>query len=149
MKKFIAFTAACALALAIGGTASAGCAKAGGGCGNCAQGGALNQVNPAGTVAVESDPYRIFIRNTLDLRQEMMNKRFELQRENLKATPDAARVAGIKAEVAAIQARINQIRVQSGLPDEGKRDGECFKMDGGCGKMDGLGGCNGQPCGQK
>ncbi len=78
-----------------------------------------------------------------------MNKRFELQRENLKGTPDTAKVAVLKAEVTAIQAKINDIRVQSGLPDKGKRDGECFKMDGGCFKQNGMGGCNGQPCWQK
>jgi hypothetical protein len=87
--------------------------------------------------------------DTLDLRQDMMNKRFELQRENLKGTPDAAKVGGLKAEISAIQSRINNIRVQSGLPDEGKRDGECFKMDGGCNKLNGPGGCNGKPCWQK
>jgi hypothetical protein len=96
------------------------------------------------------------MQKTLDLRQEMMNKRFDLQRENLKGAPDAVKVAGIKADITSIQARINQIRVQSGIADGGKRDGECFKMDGscfktggGCDKQNGMGGCNGQPCGQK
>jgi hypothetical protein len=152
MKKFFAFTAACALALSIGGTASAGCAKAGGGCADCAQsaqGAQLNQVNPASATAGMPDPYRQFKQKTLDLRQEMMNKRFELQRENLKATADAGKVAGLKSDIQAIQVRINEIRVQSGLPDNGKRDGECFKMDGSCFKQDGRGNCSGQPCWQK
>jgi len=148
MKKFLATVTACALALAIGGTALAQCRK-GGGCDNCNQGGQLNQINPGSATAGEPDIYRQFRQNTLDLRQEMMNKRFELQRENLKATPDAARVAGIKADITAIQAKINQIRIQSGLPDDGKRDGECFKMAGGCSKQNGMGDCNGQPCWQK
>ena len=148
MKKILATVTACALALAIGGTALAQCRK-GGGCGDCNQGGQTNQVNPGGMTAAKPDPYRQFRQNTLDLRQEMMNKRFDLQRENLKATPDAVRVAGFKADIIAIQAKINQIRVQSGLPDEGKRDGECLITDGDCNKQNGAGGCSGQPCWQK
>jgi len=148
MKKYSAFTAACAMVLAMAGTALAQCST-GGGCGNCNQGVQQNQIKPGSVTAAEPDPYRLYIQNTLDLRQEMMNRRFELQRENLKATPDAAKVAGIKADITAIQVKINQIRLQSGLPDEGKRDGECFKLDGGCGTQNGPGGCNGLPCGQK
>jgi len=148
MKKFLAVTTACALALAIAGTVLAQCRKEGG-CGNCNQAGQLTQVTPGSAAAGEPDLYRQFRLNTLDLRQEMMNKRFELQRENLKGTPDTARVALIKAEITSIQVKISQIRIQSGLPDDGKRDGECFKMDGGCSKQNGMGGCDGQPCGQK
>jgi hypothetical protein len=148
MKKIFAITTACILALAIGGTALAQCRK-GDDCDNCIQGGRLNQANTGSVAAGEPDPYRQFKQNTLDLRQEMMNKRFELQRENLKATSDAAKVAGLKADIRTIQAKINVIRLQSGIPDNGKRDGECFKMDGGCKKQNGMGDCNGQPCGQK
>jgi hypothetical protein len=148
MKKIYVAAAGFALALSIGGTTLAQCVKDGG-CGNCNQGAQMNQVNPANTPAAESDVYRQFRQNTLDLRQAMMNDRFDLQRENLKATPDAAKVAVLKAEITAIQAKINQIRAQSGLPDDGKRDGECFKPEGGCYKQVGMGGCNGQPCWQK
>ncbi|MBK5275355.1 MAG: hypothetical protein JJE30_09930 [Desulfuromonadales bacterium] len=146
MKKIFAAVTALALALAIGGTALAQCRKDGG-CGDCNQGAQLNQAAPGGTGAADSDPTRQFMRNTLDLRQEMMNKRFELQRENLKGTPDANRIAALKADVSVIQSRINEIRVQSGLPETGKRDGECFKPDGGCNKPGGD--CNGKPCWQK
>lgn len=148
MKKFLASVTACALALAVGGTALAVC-RNDGGCGSCNKGGQLSQVNPGSESAAKPDPYRQFKENTLDLRQAMMNMRFELQRENLKATPDAVRIAGIKAEITAIQVKISQIRIQSGLPDEGKLDGECFNMAGGCNKQNGPGGCNGQPCWQR
>lgn len=150
MKKLFTTVAACALALAVGGTVFAQGRM--GGCNEC------NQGNQGAQVSGQPDQFQKFRVDTLDLRQDMMNKRFELQRENLKGTPDAAKVAGLRADVTAIQARINAIRVQSGLPDNGKRDGECFKMDGGCfkqdgmggcNKQDGMGGCNGQPCGQK
>lgn len=148
MKKFFTTVTACVLALAVGGTVFAQGRM--GGCNDCNQGDKGRQASG------QTDQFRTFQINTLDLRQDMMNKRFELQRENLKGTPDAVRVAGLKAEVSAIQARINEIRVQSGLSDQGKRDGECFKRDsecfkrdGGCNKQDGLGGCDGLPCGQK
>jgi len=147
MKKFFATVTACALALAIGGTVFAQGPR--GGCNTCNQCGQGNQGNQGAQGFVESDPYRKFRQDTLDLRQDMMNKRFELQRENLKGTPDTAKVAVLESEVTAIQAKISDIRVQSGLPDKGKRDGECFKLDGGCFKQNGMGGCNGQPCWQK
>jgi hypothetical protein len=146
MKK-LSVMAACAIILALASTAPAQCPNDE--CDNCSKGKQFSQAAPGGAIAAETDPYRRFKQNTLDLRQEMMNKRFELQRENLKATSDAAKVAGLKADIRTIQAKINVIRLQSGIPDNGKRDGECFKMDGGCSKQDGLGGCNGQPCGQK
>lgn len=137
MKKITATLTAVALALTIGGTAQAGKHKAGTheGCGDCAQSKAL------------TEQQRAFQQNTIDLRQEMMLKRFEIQRENLKATPDNAKVAALKSEIKVIQTKISDIRVQSGLPDSGMRDGECFQRDGkgrNCGSGR-TGGCNG-PC---
>ncbi|MSN24854.1 MAG: hypothetical protein GJV46_03190 [Geobacter sp.] len=137
MKKVMVAIAAITLALAVNGNARAGMHRGGmdGGCGDCAQ---------AGTM---TDQQRAFQQNTIDLRQEMMLKRFEVQRENLKATPDSARVAALKADIKAIQARIHDIRTQSGITDNGMRDGECFKKDGKgrhCGNGP-VGGCNG-PC---
>jgi len=149
MKKILAAVTACVLALSVGGTVFAKGHMGGGGCSQC------NQGQPA---AGPTDQFRKFQMDTIDLRQEMMLKRFEMQRENLKGTPDAARIAALKADVAALQAKIVTIRVQSGLPENGKRDGECFKMDGscfqqdgmgGCNKPGGMGGCNGQPCGPR
>lgn len=133
--KILTGMLACALALAITGTVTAGCGKMGGGCDNCGKAGKL------------PDPLRRFQMDTLDLRQEMMNKRFEMQRENLKGSPDNDRIAALKAEADAISARILSIRKQSGLPDNDKRDGECG-MIGGCNKA-GMGDCNGIPCSGK
>lgn len=114
----------------------------GGGCGNCAQ--------QSGATA---GPFQKFQADTIDLRQEMMNKRFEMQRENLKGTPDSGKIAALQADIKALQAKILDIRGQSGLPVD-KCDGECDQMMGGfgprgmggCGK--GTGGCNG-PCGSQ
>lgn len=137
MKKFFASVAAIALAVALSGTAMA---QGRGGCGSC------NQGDPA--MSQHSDQFKKFQAETLDLRQEMMNKRFEVQRENLKGKPDAGKIEALKTDISQLQVKISQIRVQNGLPEKGKRDGECFKMDGGCNKPGGMGGCNG-PCGQK
>lgn len=71
---------------------------------------------------------RKFQADTMDLRQEMMNKRFELQRENLKGQPDEAKMTALKADISVIQQKILTIRKQSGLPEKGKRDGECGLM---------------------
>ncbi|OGU26671.1 MAG: hypothetical protein A2X85_17280 [Geobacteraceae bacterium GWF2_54_21] len=120
MKKITATLTAIALALVIAGTAQAGRHRGGmnGGCGDCAQSG------------VQTEQQRTFHQNTIDLRQDMMLKRFEVQRENLKATPDNAKITALKAEIKGIQAKINEIRIQSGMPDRGLRDGECFQKDG-------------------
>lgn len=136
MKKITATLTAIALALVIGGTAQAGRHKGDmhGGCGDCAQSGNL------------TDQQRTFQQNTIDLRQEMMLKRFEVQRENLKATPDSSKVTALKAEIKAIQTKINDIRIQSGMADNGMRNGECFqKGNKGCNDSNKPGGCNG-PC---
>ncbi|MDU0459345.1 MAG: hypothetical protein RW306_11525 [Geobacteraceae bacterium] len=119
MKKVTATLTAIALALVIGGTAQAGRHRGGmnGGCGDCAQSDS------------QTEQQRAFHQNTIDLRQEMMLKRFEVQRENLKATPDNAKITALKSEIKGIQEKINEIRIQSGMPDRGLRDGECFKKD--------------------
>ncbi|KAB0672243.1 hypothetical protein F6V30_06675 [Oryzomonas sagensis] len=135
MKAFVSTLTVLVVALAIGSMALADDPMGGmnGGCAKCAQN------------AGQSAQFRKFQQDTLDLRQEMMNRRFELQRENLKGVPDAAKVAALQADIAAIQARIGAIRVQSGLPTNGKRDGECVAMGMGCGR--GMNpGCNGKPC---
>lgn len=138
MKKMSIVVIALSLAVSLFTLAHAG------GCGNCVQNGA----------SAQSDPYRKFQADTLDLRQEMMNKRFEVQRENLKGTSDQAKIAALQADIKALQVKIQGIRTQSGLSND-KCDGECSQMNfncdkqgkGGCGKA--AGGCNGAPCGQK
>lgn len=54
---------------------------------------------------------------SIDLRQEMMTKRFELQRENLKETADVAKVAAIKADMEAIKVKIDALKTASNLPE--------------------------------
>ncbi len=108
-----------------------------GDCGNCAKGGASEP----------TDPFRKFQADTIDLRQELMTKRFEVQRENLKGTPDKAKIAALQADIKAIQSNLLALRGKSGLPVD-KCDGECDQTMGGCDKTR-TGGCAKGPCGQK
>jgi len=142
MKKVTAALTALGLALAIGSTVQAGNRMGGmhGDCGNC---------DKVGTPA-PTEQIRKFQADTIDLRQEMMTKRFEMQRENLKATPDAGKISTLQAEIKAIQAKITAARVASGLPERGSRDGRGGPMGGrgDCGSA-WMGDCSGAPCGSK
>lgn len=157
MKKTSVAVVALSLAVSLFSLANAGGNGMGGGCDKCVK----QQASLAAPEAL-SDPFRKFQGDTIDLRQEMMNKRFEAQRENLKGTPDAAKIASLQADIKALQAKILAIRSQSGLPGD-KCDGECPQAMGGCDKMNmgdcskamggdcgkGMGGCNKAPLGQK
>lgn len=152
MKKTSVVVIALSLAVFMSPLANAGNKMTGSGFGNCAQVGA----------AANSDPFRKFQADTIDLRQDMMTKRFEMQRENLKATPDVAKIAALQAEIKVIQGKIQALRTLAALPAD-KCDGECLqsltdcdkKNWGGCNKksMGGCGksawGCNSVPCGQR
>lgn len=132
MKKLSIVTIALALTVALFSAANArNINGTGGGCGNCAQQGA------------SSDLFQKFQADTIDLRQEMMTKRFEVQRENLKGTPDSAKITTLQDEITMLQTKISDIRIQSGLP-VGKNDGECGPKS----SKRAMGGCNG-PCGSR
>lgn len=144
MKIIFTTLTACALIAAICGTTMA---QMPAGCANCQQNNDL----------VQKDQFRAFQESTIDLRQEMMLKRFALQRENLKGVPDRVKIAGLRAEIVNIQAKIRDIRLKSDLPDTKKMDGECSDVTSECSQMNGMGGCNtpsgrggcnGGPCGQ-
>jgi len=66
--------------------------------------------------AASPEQLKKFKADSIDLRQELMNKRFDLQRENLKETPDSVKVAAIKAEMEAIKVKIDALRTASNLP---------------------------------
>jgi hypothetical protein len=128
MKKMTAVLMALTLAVSTLSVAEAGYGNGmGRGCGNCPQ------------VGTSSEQFRKFQSDTIDLRQEMMAKRFEIQRENLKGTPDKSKIASLQVDINSIQAKIQVIRNQSGLP-AGKCDGEFGKKQGRHGR--GMGFCN-------
>lgn len=140
MKKMFAVAIVLAMAVSLSSFADAGYGNGmGSGCGNCPQQGGA------------SEQFRKFQADTIDLRQEMMTKRFELQRENLKGTPDNGKIVSLQADIKTLQSKILDLRKQSGLP-VGKSDGECGpnmgvsgkKGMGGHGKR--MGGCNNGPC---
>ena len=154
-KMYVMFVALC-LAVSISSIASAGYRNGmGSGCGNCPQNGGA------------SEQFHKFQADTIDLRQEMMTKRFAIQRENLHATPDKDKVAALQAEINSIQTKIMDIRAQSGLPIN-KCNGEyrrgkfknCQQPMAGCNKGmgggmhngvnrgKGMGNCGNGPCGQ-
>jgi hypothetical protein len=78
-----------------------------GGCG-------MSGCNNAGGVSGEQ--WKKFQADSIDLREQMMSKRFALQKENLKATPDAAVIAGLEAEIAGLRTKVQEIRAKAGLP---------------------------------
>lgn len=129
MKKMSVVVLALSLAVYMFGIANAGKngMGMGMGCANCPQ---------AGTA---SEPFRKFNADTIDLRQEMMTKRFEIQRENLKGTPDKDKITALQAEISVLQTKIMDIRSQSGLPVN-RNDGECGQRMGRFGNQ-GMGFC--------
>ncbi|MHB8122070.1 MAG: hypothetical protein ACYDG4_07935 [Desulfuromonadaceae bacterium] len=130
MKKMSVVVMALGLAVSMFSLADAGNRNGMGmgmGCANCPQAGAA------------SEPYRKFQADTIDLRQEMMAKRFEVQRENLKGTPDKEKIAALQADIKNLQTKIMDVRSLSGLP-VGKNDGECGRKMGRSGKR-GMGFC--------
>jgi hypothetical protein len=71
-----------------------------------------------------------FKADSIDLRQELTNKRFDLQRENLKETPDSAKVAALKADIEAIKTKIDALKTANKIPASASCcNGDCPLMD--------------------
>jgi len=141
MRKMHAVMAAIILSLSIGVTAMA-------------QGkGVQKRVKKAGcsdcvTCNVSPEQMRKFKLDTIDLRQEMMNKRFDLQRENLKEAPDSAKTAALEADIAALKEKIEAQRKAANLPASICNDRDCPLIGGECGKCGNGKGCD-CSCGMK
>ncbi len=136
MKKLYAAITVLVLSLAVGVTAMAQGKAAGkeskkAGCSSCQK---------AGATPEQIKKFKI---DSIDLRQEMMTKRFDLQRENLKENPDSARVAAIKAEMDAIKVKIDALKTAAKMPASASccMD-DCPLMDGGCDKCSSKHSCN-------
>ena len=128
MKKLYGVITVLALSLSIGVTAMAqgrmsGKSSQKAGCSSCQKSAAA----PEQIKKVKAD--------SIDLRQEMMNKRFDLQRENLQETPDSAKVASLKAEMEAIKVKIDALKTAADMPVSASCCMEdCPLMDGNCDK---------------
>lgn len=102
-KRMIALTVVAALAIA-------GSAFARGGMG---PGGGMGAGMVTGPYA---EQYKKFASETLPIRQEMMNKHFELQKEYLKEKPDAEAIKKLQGELAELRKKMIDARAKSGIP---------------------------------
>jgi hypothetical protein len=140
MRKLYTTVAVLVLSLSVGLTALAqgkmdhkGSAKAG--CASCDKS------------CATPEQMKKFKADSIDLRQEMMNKRFDLQRENLKDAPDSAKVTAIKAEIETVKAKLMAMKTAAKLPDSACSCLEdCPLMDGSCGKCGTAGKCSCECC---
>jgi len=118
-KTILALTAAAALtlagsALAMPGMGAGAGPGAGMGPGMAAQG-------------QYSEQYKKFAIETLPIRQEMMNKHFDLQKEFLKEKPDQDAIKKLQTEIGELRKKMIDAHVKSGLP-MGKRMGKMGRM---------------------
>lgn len=83
-----------------------------------------------------SEQYKKFALETLPIRQEMMNKHFELQKEFLKEKPDQDVIKKLQGEVGELRKKMIDARTKAGLPmgKMGKR-GHKGMRGGGMGMM--------------
>jgi len=63
-----------------------------------------------------AEQYKKFAAETMPIRQEMMNKHFELQKEYLKEKPDAEVIKKLQGEVAELRKKMIDARTKSGIP---------------------------------
>jgi len=63
-----------------------------------------------------AEQYKKFANETLPIRQEMMNKHFELQKEYLKEKPDAEVIKKLQGEVTELRKKMIDARTKSGIP---------------------------------
>jgi len=136
MKKLYAVITALAITLSVGVTAMAQGKKADksspkAGCSSCQKSGAT------------PEQIKKFKADSIDLRQEMMNKRFDLQREKLKDAPDSARLAAIKAEMDTIKTKLDALKTAANLPKSASCCMEdCPLLEGDCDKCSSRKGCD-------
>ena len=99
-------------------------------------------------VSIES--FKQFQKDTSSLRDEMMVKRIEFQREQAKDAPDKAKVAALKQEMSALRTQIHDAGKKYGMFTNCDPNTNCWENDG-CGSMGKGGGKRhkraGQGCG--
>lgn len=85
---------------------------------------------------VDAESMKKFQKETLNLRDELLTKRIELQAEYDKPAPDTAKIASLRKEIIDIQAKIQTVADKYGVPAWGP----------GRGMMMGRGMMAGCPC---
>lgn len=86
-----------------------------------------------GMSATDSAAHKKFLSDTMSLRQELMNKQFEMQKEYVKETPDQAVMTKLRGEIAELSTKLKDARVKAGLPMGPKGHKGHHKMQGGMG----------------
>lgn len=125
MKKLYALVAILVLSLSLGVTAMAQ-TRAGKGARKAA-------CSTCRTTCGTPEQIKKFKIDSIDLRQELMTKRFELQRENLKDAPDSQKITAVKADMAALKVKIDALRTANGLKcSTACNQDDCPLMDGSC-----------------
>lgn len=94
---------------------------------------------------VSIETIKQFQKETSALRDEMMVKRIEFQRERAKETPDQGKVTALKQEMKTLRTQIHEIGKKHGMFADCDQDQDCWDHDG-CGKR--AGGCDQADCGK-
>lgn len=102
---------------------------------------------------VKPDEARSFLKETSDLRTELMVKQIELRQEKAKAAPDAKKVEALQKESTDLRAKVQEAAKRYNMPDCGCFSGGCGMMQGdmasgGCGKMGKQGAMGKEGCGK-
>lgn len=109
-KSVLALTAALTFAMAGSALAGPGWGGKGGGCGM----GPGYYGGPG--KGQYSEQYRKLEADALPIRQQMMNKRFELQKEFLKEQPDQTAIKKINAEMGELRKKMIDLKTEAGVP---------------------------------
>lgn len=140
MKKFYLLATVFALSLTLGVSALAQ-AKAHKGAKNTACASCDKNCAPP-------EQLKKFKSDSLDLRRELMNKRFDLQREELQDKPDTTKIAAIKADIEAVKVKLDAMKTAAKLPAKACRClDNCALMDCGTGQCGTGGMAAGKGCG--
>lgn len=118
--------------------AMAGSALAGPGMGPGKEQGYGRGMGAGGCGNAEFGPYseqqRKFAAEAMPIRQEMMNKRFELQKEYLKEKPDQNIINKLQTDFGELRKKMIDLQVKNGFAmGRGGRGGCGGGMGGGCG----------------
>jgi zinc resistance-associated protein len=112
-KSILALTAVAALSLAGSALAVPGM---GPGMGPGAGMGPGKGAGPCVNQGTYTEQYKKFAAETLPIRQEMMNKHFDLQKEMLKDKPDAEAIKKLQGEVGELRKKMIDAHTKAGLP---------------------------------